>query len=177
MYRQAFITVASIFGMLLAVSFLAPSGDVVPEESHHASEQVASRTMMVDGPGEDMEIPRDDTGQFRVSARVNNQDATFLIDTGADTVAIGVDEAEQLGIPIDPVNFTVVTETASGPGMGERVKIERMEVAGREFTDVDAVVIDGLGINLLGQNILQKIGRVELHGDKMTIARRDAAFD
>ena len=123
------------------------------------------------GNGQETEIDRDASGQFHLSAQVNGQDAAFLVDTGADTVAFGVDEAERLGIEFDRSTFEPITQTASGVGYGARVQLERFEVAGQRFDAVEALVIDGLQTNLLGQSLLRRMGKVELHGDKMVINR------
>jgi aspartyl protease family protein len=59
--------------------------------------------------------------------------------------------------------------TASGTGYGALVRIDRLEVAGRELHDVPAVVMQGLTTNLLGQSALKQLGKVELQGDRMVI--------
>ncbi len=123
------------------------------------------------GSGEETEIERDGSGQFHLSAQVNGQEAAFLVDTGADTVAFGTDEAERLGIDFDRSSFEPITQTASGVGYGARVQLDRVEVAGQRFDGVEALVIDGLQTNLLGQSLLRRMGKVELQGDKMVINR------
>ena len=118
-----------------------------------------------------MVLQRDRSGQFHVEAQVNGQDAEFLVDTGADIVALTVDEAGRLGYPVDPADFVPMMQTASGTGNGTIVRIDRLEVAGAEFHDIDAVVLDGLPVNLLGQTILAKLGQVSLEGDRMVIRK------
>jgi aspartyl protease family protein len=122
-----------------------------------------------DGMNDAMVLQRDDSGQFHVDAEVDGQGARFLVDTGADIVALTVDEAQRLGYPVDPATFVPMMQTASGTGSGTIVRLDRMEVAGAEFHDIDAVVLDGLPVNLLGQTILGKLGQVSLEGDRMVI--------
>ena len=38
-----------------------------------------------------------------------------------------------------------------------------------EVRNVDAVVVEGLPTNLLGQSVLRRLGKVELSGDRMVI--------
>ncbi|MBS0254673.1 MAG: TIGR02281 family clan AA aspartic protease [Proteobacteria bacterium] len=114
-------------------------------------------------------IDRDGAGQFHLTARVNGREAPFLIDTGADLVAIGEAEARDLGINVTPDQFRPIMRTASGTGMAALVRIDRLEVAGRELHDVQAVVMQGLTTNLLGQSALKQLGKVELAGDRMVI--------
>lgn len=115
------------------------------------------------------EITRNSGGQFNLTAQVNGQDAEFLIDTGADVVAITVEEALRMGIDVDPATFVPVSQTASGVGMGARVVIDSLSVGQTEMHNVEALVMDGLTTNLLGQSALRKLGKVELEGDRMVI--------
>lgn len=168
MYKLIFSTllgIAAMFGVAHAVftytalgagdaAQAAPAKEAEPEDS---------------GTGEDTVIRRDDSGQFYLGAQANGQDTRFLIDTGADFVALSTSEAESLDVEFDQANFQPITKTASGVGMGQQVKIERLNVAGKEFRDVDAIVIEGLETNLLGQSLLQRLGHIELRGDEMVI--------
>lgn len=119
--------------------------------------------------GDTTVLERDGSGQFHLAARINGTDTDFLIDTGADVVALSTDSAERLGVNFDRSQFVPVTRTASGIGYGQVVRLDQVEVAGQEFDGVQAIVLDGLGTNLLGQSLLKKMGRVELHGDRMVI--------
>ena len=118
-----------------------------------------------------MVLQRDGSGQFHLTAQVDGQDTQFLVDTGADVVALTIDEAERLGYAVDPEQFVPMMQTASGTGNGTIVHLDRLEVAGAEFHDIDAVVLDGLPVNLLGQTILAQLGQVSLEGDRMVIRR------
>jgi len=119
--------------------------------------------------GEQTVIRRKAAGRFYLDADVNGQPVRFLIDTGADVVALTTDDAARLDIDADPATFRPIARTASGTGYGATVTIERLDVAGRELRDVRAVVVDGLETNLLGQSVLRQLGRIELHGNEMTI--------
>ncbi|MDP3677365.1 MAG: TIGR02281 family clan AA aspartic protease [Novosphingobium sp.] len=118
-----------------------------------------------------MVLQRDGSGQFHLTAQIDGQDTQFLVDTGADVVALTVEEAERLGYAVDPDKFVPMMQTASGTGNGTVVHLDRLEVAGAEFHDIDAVVLDGLPVNLLGQTILSQLGQVSLEGDRMVIRR------
>jgi aspartyl protease family protein len=117
-------------------------------------------------------IDRDGSGQFHIDARVNGQDATFMVDTGADTVALTVNEADRLGLDVRPENFLPIAQTASGPGNAAPVHVDRIELGGEEFSDVEAAVVEGLHENLLGQSVLRRLGNIELRGDRMIMHPR-----
>lgn len=114
-------------------------------------------------------LDRDASGQFHMTAAVNGQDTRFLVDTGADVVALTVDEAERLGLGVRREEFQPIMQTASGVGYGAPVTIDRITIGDDEFRDVEAVVVDGLGTNLLGQSVLRRLGKVELQGDRMIL--------
>ena len=52
---------------------------------------------------------------------------------------------------------------------GTRVTLGRLEVAGRTLEGVDALVLEGLGTNLLGQSVLGRLGAVEMRGGTMVL--------
>lgn len=121
------------------------------------------------GEGGETVIERDSTGQFHVDADVGGTEVKFLVDTGADVVALTTEDAERAGIAVDPDSFQPIMQTASGTGYGAAVRIERMTVAGRDLDDVQAVVVRDLPVSLLGQSALARIGRVTLDGDRLVI--------
>lgn len=136
----------------------------VIDASPHEHAYVAS-----DYAGDALNIERGADGQFHLTAQINGEDASFLVDTGADVVALTPEDASQLGIYVDPASFKPILRTASGTGYGQRVRLDSIVIGGRELTNVDAVVVDGLGMNLLGQSVLRRLGRVELQGDRLVI--------
>ncbi|HWU01506.1 MAG TPA: TIGR02281 family clan AA aspartic protease, partial [Novosphingobium sp.] len=117
-------------------------------------------------------LARDGSGQFHLSARVNGRPAQFLVDTGADTVAITQDQAQALGLRVDPADYVVPVHSASGSAMAARVPLSQIEIGGRTMSDVEALVVPGLRQNLLGQSALRRLGRVELSGDTMVLDPR-----
>jgi len=49
------------------------------------------------------------------------------------------------------------------------VRIDRLVVADHELENVDAVVVRGLSVSLLGQSALRRLGPVSLDGDRLLI--------
>ncbi|MDE1915029.1 MAG: TIGR02281 family clan AA aspartic protease [Sphingomonadales bacterium] len=115
-------------------------------------------------------LTRDETGQFHVNAAVNGREIRFLVDTGADLVALTPQAAQDLGLNIRPEDYKPVLRTASGPGMGAPVWLDSVELVGRQLDHQRAVVAQGVPENLLGQSVLRRLGRVELKGDTMVLA-------
>ncbi len=167
--------IAALFAVLLVGTLLGrqlPAAEEAgPVPAAGAARQVGTARQAGTGSqdGGEMVLRRDSSGQFSLVAQVNGEDVTFLVDTGADVVALTVEDAQQLGLDVDPESFEAVGQTASGIGYGTPVRLERIEVGGEQFNDVEAVVMDGLTTNLLGQSVLRRLGRVELQGDRMVI--------
>ncbi len=115
-------------------------------------------------------LKRDSSGQFHVNANVNGESVRFLVDTGADVVALTPEEAESLGLIVGEMQ--PIMQTASGVGYAAPVTIDEIEVAGMVLHNVDAIVAQDLPVNLLGQSVLRKLGGVELKGDRMVLRPR-----
>lgn len=152
--------------MCMAAAFVAaPPNDVVAPVA--AKQAPADHTET-----EALLLKRDGSGQFRVNASVNNIETTFLIDTGADIVALTEAEAQSLGLTVAESDFKPVMQTASGVGYGAMVHLDTIEVAGTTLRSIDAVVVKDLSVNLLGQTALRQLGGIELKGDTMVIRPR-----
>lgn len=180
MFQLMRLAVGSIVVMFVIAGAImrAPQSASAPAETHHSSNPWASDapepTAAAPAPapaagGESISLLRDGRGQFHLDADVNGRRTRFLVDTGADTVAIGEAEAQRLGIDTATLEFAPIVQTASGEGMGARVTIDRMAIGNADLGSVSAIVIRDLSVNLLGQSVLRRLGKVELSGDRMTI--------
>ena len=121
-----------------------------------------------DTPGA-MVLKRDASGQFHITVGVNGSDTRFLVDTGADLVALTEADAEELGLLPGEDAFQPIMQTASGVGYAAPVVIDEVTIGDSSFRDVEAVVVKDLATNLLGQSLLRRLGKVELQGDRMVI--------
>lgn len=164
MNRVPIIALGAVGIMSIAAALLAP----MPAETPTA---VASgkKAKPDDDENRVLTLTRDSSGQFTVRVDVNGSEVEFLVDTGADVIALTEAEAESLGIMPSEDEFQPTMQTASGTGYGAHVILDEVEIAGQRLHDVDAVVVKDLGTNLLGQSALRQLGSVELKGDKMVI--------
>lgn len=164
-----------VVGLSIAIGLIAPTGSTLRLKLHPAApvEQTATpapvTTSVPVTTNSELTLQRDPTGHFNTQASVNGQPLPFVVDTGADIVALTVDDARRIGLPIDPSRFAVIAQGASGPVKGEEVSLDRIEINGQEIQHVRAAVLEGLGQNLLGQSALTRLGGVELKGDRMTL--------
>lgn len=122
--------------------------------------------------GEPLALTPDASGRFHLDAAVNGNPVRFLVDTGADTIALTVADAEAAGISVNPNGFVPILRTASGEGWGTMVNLERVQIGDTELRNVGAVVVRDLDISLLGQTVLARMGRVELKDGRMVIEQK-----
>ncbi|MDJ0893512.1 MAG: TIGR02281 family clan AA aspartic protease [Alphaproteobacteria bacterium] len=108
-------------------------------------------------------------GHFYTEGEINGEPVTFLVDTGASTVAFGVSVAESLGIRRSSLEFDRQGRTAGGIVSAASVILDTVEVGPIEIDDVRATVIGvdtpGLSI-LLGMSFLSRLEGYEVRDGK-----------
>lgn len=173
MNRLIVIAGLIVFGSVLLAPRLSvePPADARPVKAEHVSPwSKDAPPPKRGGTAEMVEILRDSQGQFHLNVDVGGEPVRFLVDTGADVVALTEDDAERLGLRPDPSEYRPMLQTASGTGMAAPVEIDRLTIGGRDLTGVDAVVVPDLPVSLLGQSALRRLGSVTLKGDRLLIA-------
>lgn len=144
----------------LAIGLLLPAEDKAP----------AAAAASTSGDRHETVLERESNGHFYTHAKVNDAGlVNFVVDTGATVVALTVEDAERLGIPVDPSEFTVVGEGASGYVRGKDIMLASVEVDGKRVENVRGVVLEGSRMSLLGQAYLSRMGEVEMSGDYMVL--------
>ncbi len=174
MLQRLLSLAAGVLGLALLI-VLAPMLDrfnfkserpvLNPPETGAPTTRVPASVM----PPEGLAIERDPNGQFRADVLINDQPFRLLVDTGADGLVLTEADAQTLNIAPDPSTYRAVARTASGVGYGARVRIDRLEISGRDLGPTDALVVQGLGTSLLGRSVLDRIGPVTMAGDHMTV--------
>jgi aspartyl protease family protein len=121
------------------------------------------------GPARETLLERSGSGHFFVMGKVDEQMVHFVVDTGASTVALTVDDARRIGIPFSESEFTLVGRSASGDLFGKPVLLNSVSVDGKVVPHVRAVICQGLDVSLLGQSYLSRISAVQMNGDYMVL--------
>jgi aspartyl protease family protein len=114
-------------------------------------------------------IERADSGHFLTVANVNDEPIRFVVDTGADAVALTQEDARRAHIAFDPAQFVVVARGASGPVRGQEVRIAGIELDGKRAVDVRGHVLADSDVSLLGQSYLRRLNTASISGDTMRI--------
>ena len=176
MFRLSLFILAASLGLTM---FLVPSVAPLPANGVVSETSLASASSNP-SPDEDnsglspsyggaTEIRRDGSGQFYLDGKVDDTSVRFLVDTGADFVALTIEDARRAGMWIDQTSFSMIGAGASGAVRGKQYRVDQLTIAGRTMTGIDVVVLEGLGTNLLGQSVLRRFDKVELNGDRMTL--------
>lgn len=109
-------------------------------------------------------------GLFYINAVINGETVRLLVDTGASMIVLTPEDAQRVGAMPTPSAYTVDADTAGGGSKMARVTLAQMTVGRTAASAVPAVVAsDRLGVSLLGQNWLSRIGSVTIEGDRMTL--------
>ena len=115
-------------------------------------------------------IAKSADGHFWAEATVDGHPIRFLIDTGSTAVALTADDARNLGIDPDSLDYEFTVMTANGPAHAAAVKLGLVSVGRAEVTDVQAYVIDkGLGTSLLGMSYLGRLSKFEATPDALVL--------
>ena len=110
-------------------------------------------------------------GHFMTAGQINGKTVQFMVDTGATSVAMGVQDAERAGINYKS-GQAVSVSTANGSAQGYRVKLASVRVGDVEVFDVDAVVTpQGMPFMLLGNSFLTRFAMTR-ENDQMTLVKR-----
>ena len=101
-------------------------------------------------------LQRNRFGHYVTSGRINGREVTFMLDTGATTVAVPSDIASRLDLP---VGRRFMTQTANGTAPAFATTLDSVSIDGITLENVEAAVTPGLktGEILLGMSFLQNI--------------------
>ncbi len=115
----------------------------------------------------------DDYGMFRGHGSINGQSVSYLIDTGASSVAMSERDARQLGIQYRLDGQPIKTNTASGVANAWSIQLKTVTLGKLKQRNVRGVVIEGdyPKYVLLGMSFLNRM-KVEKEGNKMIITSK-----
>ncbi|MDR0529236.1 MAG: TIGR02281 family clan AA aspartic protease [Zoogloeaceae bacterium] len=120
--------------------------------------------------GETVTLISDGSGHFRTSGMINGRSVTFLVDTGASVIGLGMSEARRLGIRLENAQ-TVGVSTANGVTQALKVTLDTVKVGGITLRNVEAAVGPDMPVTLLGMSFLNRTNMLR-EGDKLILKRR-----
>jgi aspartyl protease family protein len=156
----------------LLVGILAPSNRPASggEQSLILTPQTKAPVSSKPVHGFETILPRHADGHFYADVTVDGRVIHFLVDTGASAIALTKEDASALGIALNPSELEIVGRGASGEVRGKFITLHHVQIDNKEAWDLHgAVLAEGLGVSLLGQNFLSQVGTVEIKGDRMIL--------
>ncbi len=131
--------------------------------------------VMLFGAGGEVSVSRGVDGQFHFGAIANGRQMRMMFDTGASTVVLTHDDAQDMGLRLNDADFTITVRTANGTTRAAPVTLTTMEIGGIREENVKAMVAQSgrLTENLLGMTFLERLSSYEVRGDQLTLRGRD----
>ena len=118
-------------------------------------------------------IRKNDNDQYMVNGSINSQSVKFLVDTGANTIAMNEMDARRLGLlyRVDGREAPVVT--ASGVSKSWKVKLDTVKVGEIQIANVEAVVVQGAYPTevLLGMSYLNHV-KLQEHNSVLMLEKK-----
>jgi aspartyl protease family protein len=123
------------------------------------------------GRGTRIVLPVGGGGHFHAQGSINGRSVNFMVDTGATTVAMSADYAQQIGLEFMK-GRPVVMNTANGQARAWYLKLSSVRIGDVEVYDVDAVVsMQPMPFILLGNSFLNRFD-MKRSSDQMVLERR-----
>jgi len=118
----------------------------------------------------DISIEKSSDGYFRVTALVNGKPSNFIVDTGANFVAIPEAEARKIGINVAIIDFNQTADSPAGKVLAGQVVLRSVTLGGIRKTDIPAYVIKGdMPFSLLGMSYLSLFSNVSIQDSRLVL--------
>jgi aspartyl protease family protein len=143
-----------------------------PEQIARASDTVSDLLRKrTSSPGRAVHIPRGQSGEFALHAKINGVSAPMVIDTGATSVVLSYETAKAAGLPLELLEYDVDVETAGGHTKAARLTLDRLAVGKLVERSVPALVVPRgqIKTNLLGMSFLDRLESWEVRADRLML--------
>ena len=146
-----------------------PSGGTSDRAGNRASSGMAPA--VADSLAEaGVSIARSRDGHFWIDAEVNGRQIRFLVDTGASDVVLTREDADSLGILLQPQDYSLIYRTASGTTRAAPVQLDYVSFGTLHLWNVEAAVNQSnMDVSLLGQSFLSRLSGFEVSGNILTL--------
>lgn len=133
---------------------------------------VPGSPMMLDfADGTGVRVDRLPSGHFEVVGSVDGTATRFMIDTGATSTVLTLDDARRAGVDTDTLAFDIPVATANGMAQTARVVVDELTVGAISRRRLPVLVARAghLGQSLLGMNFLGTLSGFEMRGDRLIL--------
>ena len=118
-------------------------------------------------------LQADPRGHFVVEIAINGTPIRAIVDTGASSVALNLEDARRMGVDLIGAP-SVAVQTAAGPRRALRAKLGRVQLGDIELQNVEAIVSESndLSVVLLGMSFLNQLD-MQRSGGTLILTRRN----
>jgi aspartyl protease family protein len=156
---------------LLAVTAGAVIAYKDPERIARASDAVSDLMRRRAEPAQAVQIPRAQSGEFALQAKINGVVVPMVVDTGATSVVLNYDTAKAIGLPLELLEYDVDLQTAGGHTRAARLTLDRLAIGKLVERSVPALVVPHgpMKTNLLGMSFLDRLESWEVRADHLML--------
>ena len=143
-----------------------------PEQVARASDAISDMLRQsAELPSRAVKVPRGQSGEFAVQARINGVVAPMVVDTGATSVVLTWETAKAVGLPLELLEYDVEVETAGGRTKAARLTLDRLSIGKLVERSVPALVVPHgkMKSNLLGMSFLDRLESWEVRSDHLLL--------
>ena len=162
--------------LLLVLFLLALTAGVVaaykdPEQVARASDRISDLVRRTESSSRAVQIPRGQSGEFALQAKINGIATPMVIDTGATSVVLTYETAKAIGLPLELLEYDVDVETAGGHTKAARLTLDRLAIGHLVERAVPALVVPRgkMKVNLLGMSFLDRLESWEVRADHLML--------
>jgi aspartyl protease family protein len=161
--------------VLVLLMMAATAGAVVaykdPEQAARASDTVSQLLRKRMAATRGVQVPRGQSGEFTLQAKINGVAAPMVVDTGATTVVLTYETAKAAGLPLELLDYSVDLETAGGRTRAARLTLDRLAIGSLVERSVPALVVPHgqMKTNLLGMSFLDRLESWEVRADRLML--------
>ena len=123
------------------------------------------------GGGSRIVLPADSRGHFMTQGAINGRTVTFMLDTGATSIALSAADAQRIGLDYSK-GQRVQMNTANGVSSGYKLRLQSVRVGDVEVYDVEAIVSpQPMPFVLLGNSFISRFS-MRRDADQMVLEKR-----
>jgi aspartyl protease family protein len=123
------------------------------------------------GGGSRIVLPADSRGHFMTQGAINGRAVTFMLDTGATSIAMSAADAQRIGLDYSK-GQRVQMNTANGVSQGYKLRLQSVRVGDVEVYDIDAIVSpQPMPFVLLGNSFINRFS-MRRDADQMVLEKR-----
>ena len=117
-----------------------------------------------------IEIQKSSDNHFYIALKINGTNVLFLIDTGATTTSLTLNDAKRVGIDTSNLIYNQIVNTANGTVYNASAEVKNIEIGSHKIDSLWVLVNKDMdGNSLLGMNFLNRLKGYDIRQDRMVL--------